>query len=358
MLQELWLTICLLIDLIASVLITIVFCFWFAYLLEAIRQKRNCYNSAMRCSLRDSHQFAIAYNTKTELVKYVFLSFMNLIEWIAFICVRVASMLELVAAQTPQIDNRNHNQSQLFKLSEHSHYRIGGNTTEREFQLISFIIFNFHILGKNCIVLSLALIASMCMYLSARYAHVSWIKSNRTYHLICIFVLYLVVNQVIALFSTIVARWLNTLLFTLSVIIAIQKVRELTMIINWSIVDLRVSQNNKILLERYVRMKGSFNRMMSLLSLGVILLLLTEYMENISLTLEILLRGSICLTVPPLLKNIIKIFSIVDYITSFMGTACIFLPYLVYGCFTFYAILWRLVRGKTGYTTHFSGHTY
>ena len=73
---------------------TISFCFWFIYLIEAIRRKWNISRRALGCLQQgdcDLQQQILTYNSKTEFVKNVFLFFMNLVEWtgIVLVCILI-----------------------------------------------------------------------------------------------------------------------------------------------------------------------------------------------------------------------------------------------------------------------------
>ena len=57
----------------------------------------------------------------------------------------------------------------------------------------------------------------------------------------------------------IIGIWLDNIVVALSVLFAWKQYRKLNMVIQWSIVDLRVSGNIE-LLEKQVRMKRRFNR--------------------------------------------------------------------------------------------------
>ena len=67
-------------------LFTVVFCFWFIYLVDAIKRKRSFYKAALRCVLgkSDLQQQMLAYNAKTQLIKFVMRFIANHIEWAGF----------------------------------------------------------------------------------------------------------------------------------------------------------------------------------------------------------------------------------------------------------------------------------
>ena len=83
---------------VGYILYTVVFLFWFIYLIDAIKRKRGYYKATLRCLERefDPHQQTLAYNAKTELVKFVFLFCLNLIEWIGFTAAITTCILNAV----------------------------------------------------------------------------------------------------------------------------------------------------------------------------------------------------------------------------------------------------------------------
>ena len=146
------------------------------------------------------------------------------------------------------------------------------------------------LLGKSFGSLSLVLIACLCMYLSARYTSIRWIQSNNIPGIISIFVIYLVVNHILALFCPIFARWFIIIILTLALIFAIKEIIGLNKIITWYIVDLEIGQNEQVLLARQIRMKRTFKRLITVMVVGGIQLIVPEYLSNITLTAEMLLR--------------------------------------------------------------------
>ncbi|KAI6656065.1 hypothetical protein LOD99_11344 [Oopsacas minuta] len=338
---------------------TFVFCVWFVYLLETIRQKWNSYRSAVGC-LHQGENYQIAYNAETEFVKNVFLFLMNIIEWIAFFFLYVLSMVNLTLVIT-----NCHNQT-INNDTSYQQY-ISCLFTRNELNIHSFIYSNSLLLGKALGSLSVILVACLCRYLSARYTRIRWVRSNGIPQIICIFLLYLVVNQLMINLCPVIGRWFYVILSTIALILAVTQVKRLNMVIDWKIADLEKCQKNRRLLIKQIRMKDKFNKIILLLSLGVILLLLSEYVENILLTFKILLHyndtqrldSSSCEYIHIdnyIFTEVNKIITTLNYIICWIGTALIFIPYIVYGLATMYVTIWRLVRGRTGYKTHFKGH--
>ena len=357
-----WLFICFLATLIPiTILTTVVFCFWSVYLLDMIHRKWKIYKKALRCMQGgDSAQQLIIFTSRTEFVKFVFLFIMNLIEWLALLSGFVIHTITL-----KNQDNIHKNVSNNITLG-HSPYILVPNHINDSNTMIYTILISPKIYNI-CFAIVLILFASLCTYLSARYAQKSWIKSNTIPYLIGFFLLYEIIIQILASFCTtfIIASWCDNFLLIASMVIAIKKYKELVMIINWSIVDLRTS-NSILLLKRQVNMEQMFSKSIKFLGVGVSLLIAAEIIYTISYTLVTLLREnttssfrylSICEEshfVNPKIQLIFPILYWTGFIIAAVGSSIILIPYIGCGLFIMCVTLWRLIRGKTGYRTHFN----
>ena len=144
--------------------------------------------------------------------------------------------------------------------------------------------------------------------------------------------------------------------------------RKLSMVIQWSIADLRVNRNMK-LLKKHVIKKRFFDRIFKILCIGVLLIFSSYIVQALKGTVQIILRPN---------ANIMLIFSFCQFETSnysipdltvirilywsetFLAvTGCFlfFVPYIGYGLKTMFVTLWRLFRGKSGFRTHFPNPT-
>ena len=230
------------------ILNTIVFWFWLIYLVDAMKRKRGYYKTTLRCIEveSDPHLLMLAYNAKTELVKFVYLFCLNLIDWAGITNLLLLSILQIFLLDNQQELPNDHLPSGSGKWS------------------IPYF-------GNIYLVFSAAIFGSLCMYLSARYAQKSWIKSNRIPYWICFFLLSSSTAQVLVNIcdTYIIGMWLDKIVVTLSVLFAWKQYRKLNMVIQWSIVDLRVSGNIE-LLEKQVRMKRRFNRIFTTICMGYI----------------------------------------------------------------------------------------
>ena len=309
-----------------------------------MKRKRIFYKTTLRCveGESDPHQQMLAYNAKTELVKFVSLFCLNLVEWGGVTFWGISLILHFIGDYKQEFP-RNHS------LSVPEEWETKLN------------IPYFH---NTCVLVSMAIIGNLCMYLSAKYAHKSWIKSNRNSLWICFFLLNSVGTQflVIICYTHIIGIWCDIMLLTLSVIFAWKQYRKLNMVLQWSIIDLRVKGDIE-LLEKHVRMKRRFNRIFMTIWIGVSCILVSEYMNVISQTAQILLRMSnhsftgrlFCETAlySHLDSYVFAFLYVLEGSLTIIGSLFIFIPYIGYGLCTMYVLLWRLFKGKTGYRTHF-----
>ena len=314
----------LLASLIVYILYTIVFCFWFIYLLDAMKRKRSFYKTTLRRIERESdpHQQMLAYDAKTELVKIVSLFCLNFVEWVGFTSACTFGFLKFFLHQLCLSDERN--------TSQHIPY----------FSVV-------------CGVISMAIMGSLCKYLAARYAHKSWITSKQIPYWICFFLLSSIATQILVIirYTYIIGIWCGVILLSVSVIFAWKQYKQLDMVIQWSIVDLRVSGNIG-LLEKHVRMKRRFNRIFTTIWTGISFGLVTYYIVAISKTSHIFLF----MYSQSNSRFELYAFALVYWIEvsfSLLGSLFFIFPYIGYGLCTMFVLLWRLFKGKTGYKTHF-----
>ena len=350
----------LIISLLLLVFTTVLFCFWSIYLIEAIRRKWNIYRRALGCLQQgdcDLQQQILTYNSKTEFVKNVFLFFMNLVEWTGFVLVCILSVLTYI----DYIQDPTHKNQSMNILGVYVYFSSNSSGT------LFPESFNLPYLYNISFVLSMILVASLCMYLAARYAQKSWIKSDKIPFMIGVFLVGEILTQIAASFcyTHVIAVWCDVFLLTASLIIAFQQYRKLIMIINWLIVDLKVC-NNRTLLRRQVRMKRNFTRIIRLFLTGTALMVMSHYLESILLTLFIIFREnehssfykylSLCEVShfsSPDVGYIFLIISWIKMVLTLIGLSFILVPYIGYSLLAMCTILWRLCRGKTGYKTHY-----
>ena len=323
-------------------LYTIVFWFWFIYLVDAMKRKRGYYKTALR-SIEvesDPQQQMLAHSAKTEFVKYVYLFCLNLVDWTGFTTASTLYILQFVWS---------------YQEIPTDYLPFGSGKWNYKLHVPYFY--------NLCLVSSMAILGSMCMYLSARYAQKSWIKSTRIPCCIFFFSLSSIASQILITicYTYIIGIWCDKILVTVSVIFAWKQYRKLNMVIQWSIVDLRVKGDIE-LLEKHIKMKRRFNKILSTIWIGVFCVLIANFICLISHTTQfILLMHNHSLTdmlhCPPMLEKDTE--TIVYCIAEFMaiiGLLFFFIPYTGYGLCTMFVLLWRLFKGKTGYRTHFHVH--
>ena len=306
-----------------------------------MKRKWKCYRNASDCLERDENnqEEIMAYNAKTEFTKYVFLFFINLLEWVALITAALASIPNLILRYDEIVSNGEHFDDWFEK--------------DMRYFIFSLPFRNWSI---SCFILSLVLIASLCMYLAARQAKLSWMKSNKVPYLIVFFLISLILIQTISgiysLVYILIRDLCYTLLFISAIVILAKQYRKLLMIINWSIVDLQISGNIH-LLRKQIQMKRRFKRIFKFLFTGYIILLpaiiLGLMVRGISVYLQ---TASINTRTVESFHHTILYFYVLDMI-PLMAIMFFYIPYIGFGLSTMCVILWRLINGKTGYRTHF-----
>ena len=83
-----WFLINLTISGLITIIIACIFCFWFCSLASGNSTKEEIYISALEMVEHGecgSQEQMVVYNAETELVKNLFLFFMNIVEWLAFL---------------------------------------------------------------------------------------------------------------------------------------------------------------------------------------------------------------------------------------------------------------------------------
>ena len=333
--------------LIPYFLFAVAFCFWSIYLIDAIRRKRACYNALKY--LGDANMET--YKARTELVQYVIIFCINLIEWMACTFGLMTYIIDSVLYFRQQ--NGSISDPRVFHIIMIKNY------------------FNVPNLDNICMVMCLVLIGSLCMYLAARQARMRWIKSNTIPYWICFFLLCSIVTQILitVCYTSIIGEWIEILLIGIALTFVWKQYRKLDMVIQWSIVDLGVRRSTKSL-EKRIIMKRSFNRIFKILCIGALLMFSAEIIRPILGTMELILRPN---------SGTVLIFSICEFDTSnysnpdstvirilfllegFLGvTGCLFFfaPYAGYGLKSMLITLWRLFRGKSGFKTRFSNPLY
>ena len=355
-----WVIACLVIVALISLVITIVFCFWSVYLFDAIRQKRKSYQKTIlriKEGYDDEQQYILAYNAKTEYVKNVFLFIQNFIEWIAFLFARIGHVVYFIKEHY-FYRTQAHNASEYLSYDVHSMKHDG-------MQVNFSFAYSFLFLPDTLNITSLIIIASLCMYLASRQARTSWITSTGIPYLIGFFLICCVIIQILVSFCSlrVIVDWFNSIIMTVSLIIAIKQYKKLEMIINWSIVDLNISRKKR-LMEREIQKKKHFTRIFMFIWAGYTSLLVCAYLMAIFYTLVIVFHVdndsfhplSLCHKPVSLNSAYNIVLSVIFYaklVFGYIGISCIFIPYIGYGLLTMYVVLWRLWKGRTGYKTHF-----
>ena len=316
-----------------------------------MRRKWKFYRNASNCFERDetNQEEIMAYNAKTEFTKYVFLFFINFLEW--------AALITAASAFTPSVILRYY---EIVSKGEHFANWFDDNDLNEEKDSIRYFISSlpFRNWSISCIILSLVLTASLCMYLAARQAKLSWMKSNKVPYLIAFFLISLIVTQTIsAIYSTIyilISSLCYTLLFIFAMVILTKQYRKLLMVINWSIVDLQISGNIQ-LLKKQIQMKRRFKIIFKFISVIFCLFLLVTILGlilHIGLVYTTHTNSSDDI-IEIIFHHTFRVLYLANLTIGIMTIMLFFIPYIGFGLSTMYVTFWRLIKGKTGYRTHF-----
>ncbi|KAI6661300.1 hypothetical protein LOD99_10025 [Oopsacas minuta] len=344
---------------------TLVFIFWFVFLLQDVISRRAYYKSALR-SFQESHdhyQQQEVYKAKTDYVKSIFLFNINILEWLAvtmsstaFVYLNVSiglickRKIQFIHSGNTSLSNLTYNN--CFK----DEYSIFSN---------SLVYSNIYFMAYSVFLFSLTLIACLCNYLTARYSRKSWIKHNRIPYFITLIILVIIVTHLSTLVCalTLIVRIIHWIVSIIVLAIAIQQSRRLRMVLNWTIVDLEISKNNPRLLKMFKQRNKQLKMIFLVIWLGCFFILISFLIDTVEIGTQFLLQliteekinyNSFC----TLQKNYIPIhifegFSILALLFTFFGLVFALMLYFICGFGTMLVVIWFRIRGKTGYKTHF-----
>ncbi|KAI6645944.1 hypothetical protein LOD99_13201 [Oopsacas minuta] len=351
---------------LAYIVFLVAFIFWFLYLLHDVIKRRTCYKSALRSiqEYTDQYQQQVVYRAQTEYVKSIFLSSINIVEWIAITSGGAAMIYYCLKNEFIC--------SRKFDESVNSSNPLDHFTNVSDcFKILSITdILNSHIFsellltGYNFFLLSITLVGCLSNYLTARYARKSWITNSKVPYFIALAFVFMLITQISTLFCslTLIIRCVHCVVSVVALVFAIQQSWRLRMVINWTVVDLEISQNNKRSLIKFKKMSKRLSNLFYLLWIGCFLALITVFMENIKLVIELILQFisednhdySLCtLHNQYLSTSIAAIFDVFNGILSITGILLIYFPYILSGYIRMSVIIWLRIRGRTGYRTHF-----
>ena len=339
---------------------TVAFIFWFIFLLQELLFRKAIYKSALkRCNeFNGIDQRGTAYVANTDFVKSIFLFLINIFEWIAGMYVFVDYMynigIGLVVHFRGSDPIENHVNSYIGKF-------LWGPET-----LSSYIYSNIMFTGYNFLLLTLTSIACLCNYLTARYARKSWIKHNKIPYIITLTVAFIILTQILSLFCflTLIVRWVHLLVLVLVLAFGIHQSRKLRKVINWTLVDLEISQNDRKQLNILKKMIVDFRLYITIYWIGCICIFISILGANINLTSRIVLQNNfakhhnynLCDNENDHhLPSYIKVcFLIVENVACQLGYVLVYVPYTLYGCYTMSVLIWRRVTGRAEYCTRYS----
>ena len=185
-----------------------------------------------------------------------FLFFINLLEWATVVSMGFNFLPNLILDY--DILARSLNERCYGNFSQ------GDQLQQMKYFLFSLPFLNW---GICCNILSLILNANLCMYLAARQAKLSWMKSNKIPYLIVFFLISFILTQLVSgidFIGILIGNLCYTLLLTFAILYLVKQYRKLLM------VDLKISGNNH-LLQIQIQMKRKFSRIFKLSLIGYIL---------------------------------------------------------------------------------------
>ena len=337
---------------VLHLMLSFVYCFWFVYLLRDIINKRSYYRAALiqMQGTEDSYQQHVVYNAETKYTQTLFIFFLNTVEWVALTFVVVAYVY-LSLRQGLGCSSR-HNSGNCFTLALETDL------------LNSSIYSSLIIFAYNLLLLSLTLVASLCNYLTARYAKKSWIKSDKIPFYIILVLVIMLLAQLTTLFCflTLIVRFVHLVITSAALVVAIQQARRLRMVVEWMIVDLKISQTDQISLQRLRLMNKRLKILFTVLFSGMGFLLISMFIADIQVGTQLVLQSifeaskyhSICTLHNNYLPDYASaVFSLFGNLFSFAGIALVYTPYICSGLFTMSVLSWRRFRGRTGFKTHY-----
>ena len=332
----------------------VAFCFWFLYLLQNIIQKRNSYKVAMRNIQYDQNSVSVAYKAETELVKNTFLFIMNVVELLSIIIIIVPATFLTSTSDVGSNDTH----VGFYILAKQSLTTNVVDTLNNKLLLYS------NTLGIAVFILSLTLITSLCTYLTARCANKSWMQTTYIPYYIAIVLITLLMMQVCTMICslTVITRFGYWIFQNIIFLLLVRQSKKLKMVLNWTIVDLRISQINRTLRLKLERELRKFSRLLHLLWTGIFLLLLSESILSVIIVITVVKQniGSTDLKLCSIKEDKFDTNDDFLILTNFIsntvfcaGISLIVIPYILVGYYTLCVAVWRRVRGRTGYRTHF-----
>ena len=341
----------------------VAFCFWFLYLLQNIIQKRSIYKVAMRNIQYDQNSLSEVYRAETELVKNIFLFIMNIAELLSITIVVIPATIQSSTQNggnygiNVSLGNYSQEDSNIYKLAKQN-FRTNIIDT-----LNNKLLLYCNTLGLAVFVLSLTLITSLCTYLTARYANKSWIQTTCIPYYIAIVVITLLIMQVCTMICslTLVTRFGYGIFQDITFLLFIRQSKKLKMVLNWTIVDLRISKRNRTLRLKLERENRKFTRLLHVLWTGLFLLLVSEFILQV-ITLVVIVKQNIESTDLNLCSiedkfdapdNSILLTNHISNNIFYVGISLVIIPYVFAAYYTLCVAVWRRVRGRTGYRTHF-----
>ena len=343
---------------------TVISCFWLIYLFASIvRYRRNLLKSNLQQNKGNPPNVS-SYNNKTNLVRDAFLVVILVVEW-------KGALFSLMSIAYGSWQNgceclgRKNNESiyslEYVNTSDFSCFLNSNNINIMNSKFNSSLL----LLGYSCLTLCLVLVISLCKYLTARYARLSWIKSNTIPYFIFLSVLIIVILNLLK-FACYLFFLSECCLFIFEVILLglmFKESKKLLMVMNWTNTDLSIAQNQKRFLHRSKLMKKRFKRLVIVLWIGGCLYVLNHCFHLSTFGAELVLnlihnhseKRSFCMVhisyIPQPVKTILYLLSFISLLFAYTFTE---FPLYFTSLINMYKFIWRCFSGKSGYKTHYS----
>ena len=348
---------------INTVIATTVSICWFVYLVKKIVYRRNLLKSSLEQNKINLKSLSF-YNNETFLVRDRLLLALLIVEWLGlFLC---AIPVWIGSLQTGHdCVNRKYNGSKLLlghaNLSDFSCYVSNIEIQKMNSEVNS----SFLLLSYGALIMCTVLVISLCKYLTARYARLSWIKSNSIPYFIFSSMLIVIILNLLK-FVCYLFFLCECLLWVFEVIllgIIIREMRRLLMVMDWNNTDLSISQNLPNYLSRSKLMKERFKKLIIIVLTGGFLFVLHHFIRTCTFGTELILnfiynhpeKRSFCKVHTqyiPLPVMIITYFLILSslILAVFMNS----FPYYFTSIYIACVLCWRRFRGESGFKTHYS----
>ena len=341
-------------------LTTVLYLFWLIYLVKRIVYRRKLLRSNLQRNETENN--LTSYNNKTLLVRNSFLLAIFIVEWLSGVFCMILIVYSYLQIERECV-GRNSSRSDLLDLSNISDFScfLRNDNIQR---IKPGLVSSLFLLACSCVILDAVLIISLCKYLTARYARLSWIKSNTIPYFIFFFVLIIVILNLLK-FVCQLLLFIECIFWIFEVILLglmFKAFRKLIMVMNWTNTDLSIAQNRPNLLRKFTLMKNTFRKLAILVWIGIFLMVFYHFIHIGVLCTKVVLnfinnpeKLSFCemhsqyIPLPVILVTFLL--SVISLSAAYL---ILLLPLYISSFYIVCVIIWRCARGKSGFKTHYS----